>query len=222
VLRTNTILLNALFCLQRGIAVWVDSSHAPDSQPPSFNGAAAVPLPSACRRPRVELELAGCRRLEVEQQLAGRCRAASLRAPQPRAELELVGRLHVASLRALPPMSRAGACRPPPSARRRPRAEQEPAGRCRAASLCALPPPSRASTRRHVASLCAPPPMSRAGARLPGLLARHAAVKISSCQTLSFFKVDYVGSGFSRNQDFHGSVLKESRPKQGPSIISGR
>jgi hypothetical protein len=48
---TNTILLNALFCLQRGIVVWVDSSHAPDSQLPSFVGAAAVPLRSVRRLP---------------------------------------------------------------------------------------------------------------------------------------------------------------------------
>jgi hypothetical protein len=46
-----------LFWLQHGIAVWNDSSHAPDSQLPSFVGAAAVPHPSVCRCPQVELEL---------------------------------------------------------------------------------------------------------------------------------------------------------------------
>jgi hypothetical protein len=55
-----------------------------------------------------------------------------------------------------------------------------PSMRCRPQAKLAL------ASRRQVTSIRTLLPMSRARARLPGLIARHAAVKISSCQTLRF------------------------------------
>jgi hypothetical protein len=132
-LRTNMILLNALFCLQRGIAVWVDSSHAPDSLPPSFVGAAAVPLPSARRRTRVELELAG-RRLPP-------CTAA----PEPSRNLP-AATVPLPLCAAAP--SRARTRRSPPCLLPLRAAAHEPSWSSPAASLRAPPPPSQVGTRR--------------------------------------------------------------------------